>query len=282
MSSATQGWEESPVLRASGLVMDFAVRSWTGIGQAKSVRAVDDVSFELAVGETLAIVGESGSGKSTTARIVGKLLQPTAGTIEVGGDDVTHAGPRQLRRVRRMIQFVFQDPYSSLNPRHNVEEIVSAPLRYQALPKPSGGYPRMVKDLMERVGLNPDHSRRYPAQFSGGQAQRIGIARAMAIGPAVIICDEAVSALDVSIQAQVITLLKRLQREQGFSYLFITHDLAVVRQLAHRVAVMNHGSIVETGGRDTIFDNPVDPYTRSLLAAVPRITAKRPAHGEDV
>ncbi len=260
-----------PVLRVTDICKEFVVRAGGPFSSAtKTLKVIDEISFEIAPAETLAIVGESGCGKSTTARIVAKLLKPTSGRIEVDGADVTAANAKALRKVRRTVQVIFQDPYSSLNPRHNVEEIVSAPLRYQRLPLPSEGISSFVKGLMERVGLNPDHSKRYPAQFSGGQAQRIGIARAIAIGPKVIICDEAVSALDVSVQAQVIDLLKDLQREQAFSYMFITHDLAVVRQLAHRVGVMRAGQLIEVGDR-RIFDHPEDEYTRSLLAAVPKL-----------
>jgi peptide/nickel transport system ATP-binding protein len=228
------------------------------------------VSFDVARGETLAIVGESGSGKSTTARLVAKLLKPTTGTLEFDGEDVTALPDTALREFRRNVQVVFQDPFASLNPRHTVEQIVSAPLRYQRLPGAKNPAAR-VKELMERVGLNPDHSKRFPAQFSGGQAQRIGIARALIVGPQLVVCDEAVSALDVSVQAQVIELLKDLQRERGLSYVFIAHDLAVVRQIAHSVAVMNSGEIVEHGQRDDVFDKPQHEYTRTLLNAIPQI-----------
>ncbi|WP_328991372.1 ATP-binding cassette domain-containing protein [Kribbella sp. NBC_01245] len=232
--------------------------------------AVDRVSFDVELGETLAIVGESGSGKSTTARIAARLIDPTSGTLEYEERDITRATGKDLARFRNDVQVVFQDPFSSLNPRYTVERIVTAPLAYQGI-APKGGRRAFTKELMERVGLNPDHSARYPSQFSGGQAQRIGIARALAVGPKLVICDEAVSALDVSIQAQILNLLMRLQRESGFSYIFIAHDLAVVRQIAQRVAVMNQGRIVELGSRDAVFDQPQHEYTKTLLAAVPRI-----------
>lgn len=261
----------APLLRATGLVKEFPVAGTGGLlRRARTFRAVDDVSFEVRTGETFALVGESGSGKSTTARLVARLLDVTSGTVELAGTDVTRCGRKELYRFRGEVQVVFQDPYSSLNPRHTVEQIVSAPLLYQGRTIP-GGPRRFTRSLMERVGLDPDHSTRYPAQFSGGQAQRIGIARALAVSPRLIVCDEAVSALDVSVQAQIINLLRRLQEEEGLTYLFIAHDLAVVRQIATRVAVMTQGQIVEEGDRDTVFGAPVHDYTRTLLSAVPRI-----------
>ncbi len=259
------------LLTASGLVKEFTVRGQGGAFARKRVlRAVDGVDVELRAGQTLALVGESGSGKSTTARLVARLLDVTSGTVEFQGEDVTRLSGPALHRFRSEVQVVFQDPYSSLNPRHTVERIVTAPLVYQGRPIP-GGARAFTRSLMERVGLDPDHSGRHPAQFSGGQAQRIGIARALAVGPKVVVCDEAVSALDVSVQAQVINLLRRLQREEGYSYLFIAHDLAVVRQIAHRVSVMHRGRVVETAERDALFASPAHDYTRTLLAAVPRI-----------
>ena len=259
------------LLRVRDVTKQFITRGQGGLLARKvPFTAVDRVSFDVELGETLAIVGESGSGKSTTARIAARLLEPTSGTLEFEEQDITRATGKDLARFRNDVQVVFQDPFSSLNPRYTVERIVTAPLAYQGI-APKGGRRAFTKELMERVGLNPDHSSRYPAQFSGGQAQRIGIARALAVGPKLVICDEAVSALDVSIQAQILRLLMRLQRESGFSYIFIAHDLAVVRQIAQRVAVMNQGRIVESGSRDEIFDQPQDEYTKTLLAAVPRI-----------
>jgi len=261
----------TPLLRARSLVKDFSLKGGNLSASRKGAfRAVDGVSFDIARGETLAIVGESGSGKSTTARIVAKLLEPTSGTLEFDGTDITKVTRKQLREFRNNVQVVFQDPFSSLNPRHTVEQIVSAPLRYQGIGK-GRAHTQTVKELMVRVGLNPDHSKRYPSQFSGGQAQRIGIARALVVDPKIVICDEAVSALDVTVQAQVIDLLKDLQRERGVSYLFIAHDLAVVRQIAHHVAVMSKGTVVEQGPQADIFDHPRDEYTKTLLAAIPRI-----------
>ncbi|HEX2145440.1 MAG TPA: ATP-binding cassette domain-containing protein [Glycomyces sp.] len=259
-----------PLLRARNLVKEFTVSGNGLLSRSGRLRAVDDVSLEVRTGETLALVGESGSGKSTTARLIARLIDPTSGSIEFAGQEVHALTGKALHAYRSEVQVVFQDPYSSLNPKHTVERIVTAPLRYQKRPIP-GGARVYAKALMERVGLHPDHSSRFPAQFSGGQAQRIGIARALAVGPKLVIADEAVSALDVSVQAQVINLLRRLQDEEGFSCLFIAHDLAVVRQIATRVAVMNGGRIVETGERDQVFGEPRDPYTRKLLAAVPRI-----------
>ncbi|MEU1785463.1 ATP-binding cassette domain-containing protein [Streptomyces sparsogenes] len=262
--------QPGPLLRARHLTKRFTTRAGGPLGRKSVFTAVDSVDFEVFPHETLALVGESGSGKSTTARLVAKLMRPTDGTLEFAGRDVTHARGPDLARFRNEVQVVFQDPFSSLNPRHTVARILTAPLVYQGLPVP-GGRRAFAGELMERVGLDPDHMHRYPAQFSGGQAQRIGIARALAVGPKLVICDEAVSALDVSVQAQVMDLLVRLQRESGFSYLFIAHDLAVVRRISHRVAVMKQGVIVESGPSAEIFERPRDPYTRALLAAIPRI-----------
>jgi peptide/nickel transport system ATP-binding protein len=258
-----------PLLRARDLVKEFPVAGTAGLlVRARRFTAVDTVSFDLYAGRTLALVGESGSGKSTTARLAARLIDVTSGTVHLDGRDITAL--RDLRAVRRDVQMVFQDPFSSLNPRHTVERIVTAPLVYQKRPVP-GGPRRFAQSMMERVGLDPGHVDRYPSQFSGGQAQRIGIARAIAVGPRVLICDEAVSALDVSVQAQIIELLRGLQRDEGFACLFIAHDLAVVHQIATSVAVMTGGRVVEAGDRDEVFGRPRHPYTRTLLAAVPRI-----------
>lgn len=258
------------LLIASDLTKDYTVRS--PFGRKSVLRAVDAVSFEVAAGETFAIVGESGSGKSTTAKMIARLEEATGGSFTFDGADVTHARGAALARYRNDVQVVFQDPFSSLNPKHTVERILNAPLDYQGI---SGSRPdgrrAFAQNLMEQVGLNPDHVHRYPAQFSGGQAQRIGIARALAVKPKLVICDEAVSALDVTVQAQVIDLLRRLQRELGLAYIFIAHDLAVVRSIATRVAVMNKGTIVEQGPCQDVFAHPQDPYTQALLAAIPRI-----------
>lgn len=260
-----------PFVRATNLVKQFRVPkidSW--FGGHTTFTAVDDVSLEIADGETLALVGESGSGKSTTARLIARLIDVTSGEVEVDGQDVTKLNGTELFEFRQKVQMIFQDPYSSLNPKHTVETLVTAPLTYQKRKIP-GGPKNFTRELMERVDLNPEHSGRFPGQFSGGQAQRIGIARALAVSPRLVICDEAVSALDVSVQAQIINLLKDLQAEEGFSYLFIAHDLAVVRQIATSVAVMQQGRIVESGTRDEVFGAPKDDYTKTLMAAVPRI-----------
>ncbi|MCW4459985.1 ATP-binding cassette domain-containing protein [Microbacterium sp. MPKO10] len=262
---------KTPLLEVQNLTKTFVTQGSGAVFAGKrSFTAVDDVSFAVQPHETLAIVGESGSGKSTMARIAAKLLEPTAGNVLLNGTDMTHAKAKDLAHFRSKVQVVFQDPFSSLNPKHTVERIIMAPLDYQGV-KPPKKRRDFVRDLMDRVGLNPDHSQRYPGQFSGGQAQRVGIARALAVGPSLVVCDEAVSALDVSVQAVVINLLKDLQRERDLSYIFIAHDLAVVRHIADTVAVVNKGKIVEHGDRDSIFDAPQHEYTRELLSAVPQI-----------
>ena len=253
----------TPLLTATGL------RKVYGRGPRQIV-AVEEASFEVGARETLAIVGESGSGKSTTARMVAKLVDPSSGHITFDGADVTCGTGAGLARFRKDVQVVFQDPFSSLNPRHTIEHIISAPARYQGVGHASDRRAE-AQQLMERVGLNPDHIDRRPWQFSGGQAQRIGIARALALRPRLVICDEAVSALDVSVQARILTLLGDLQEEFGLSYIFIAHDLAVVRSIADRVAVMSQGRIVETGSCAQIFDSPQDEYTKALLSAIPQI-----------
>jgi len=237
--------------------------------QVGAVRAVDGVNLTLHRGETLGVVGESGCGKSTLAKLIIGLEKATAGSIIIGGRDVAKSGGAALRRASRNIQLVMQDPYTSLNPRMTVGDIVGEPFEIHPDVAQRGDRRRMVRDLLAVVGLNPDHINRYPHQFSGGQRQRIGIARALALRPEIIICDEPVSALDVSIQAQVINLLESLQAEFGLSYLFIAHDLSVVRHIADRVAVMYLGKIVELGNDTEIYDHPTHPYTQALLSAVP-------------
>jgi oligopeptide transport system ATP-binding protein len=232
------------------------------------VKAVDDVSFDIYPGETLGLVGESGSGKSTTGRTLLQLYKPTGGEVEFQGKELTHLPGSELRKMRRDMQMIFQDPYASLNPRMNVGRIVGEPLVVHNIGNAKERSER-VAYLLERVGLNPYYINRYPHEFSGGQRQRIGIARALALDPSFIVCDEPISALDVSIQAQVVNLLKDLQEEMNLTYLFIAHDLSMIRYLCNRVAVMYLGKIVEMGPTDAVYDNPQHPYTRLLLSAVP-------------
>jgi peptide/nickel transport system ATP-binding protein/oligopeptide transport system ATP-binding protein len=260
-----------PLLRVEGLQMYFPVKS-SGIVHRTiaHVQAVDGISFEVNRGASLGLVGESGCGKSTTGRMISRLLKPTGGTIDFEGRDVATLSRRELKPLRREIQMIFQDPYTSLNPRHTVGAIVGAPLAiHKVLPK-NKILPR-VQELLDIVGLNPEHYNRYPHEFSGGQRQRIGIARALTLQPKLLVADEPVSALDVSIQAQVVNLLQDVQTEFNISFLFIAHDLAVVRHFCPEVAVMYLGKIVEIADRDTIYDRAHHPYTQALLSAVPDI-----------
>ena len=257
------------LLQVKGLSKHFPIRS--GILLERTVdafRAVDDVSFEIAEGETLGLVGESGSGKSTTGYCILQLLKPTEGTINFMGTDLTALGREDMRRMRRELQIVFQDPYASLDPRMTVGNIVAEPLVVHGIGTRRDRRSR-VRELLDVVGFNPGFTNRYPHEFSGGQRQRIGIARALALSPKLIVCDEPVSALDVSIQAQILNLLKDLQRDFGLTYLFIAHDLAVVRSMSDRIAVMNRGKLVEVGPAEEVYTKPREDYTKALLSAVP-------------
>jgi peptide/nickel transport system ATP-binding protein/oligopeptide transport system ATP-binding protein len=257
------------ILDVTGLQKHFPVTQGIFIRRkVGAVKAVDGLTFSVNRGETLGVVGETGCGKSTMGRLLSRLLEPTGGQIIYNGIDITHASNHKMRPLRRDIQMIFQDPYSSLNPRHTIGTIVGAPLKIQNV-KTENGTKRAVQDLMELVGLNPEHYNRYPHEFSGGQRQRIGIARALALRPKMIIADEPVSALDVSIQAQVVNLLADLQKEFGLTYVFIAHDLSVVRHISNRVAVMYLGKIVEMASDVDLYQHPLHPYTHALLSAVP-------------
>jgi len=258
-----------PLLEVEDLVKHFPIKRGLLIDRrVGEVKAVDGVSLSIARGETLGLVGESGSGKSTLCRAALQLLKPTSGSVKFEGREIAGLGRRAMRPLRRQMQMVFQDPYASLNPRKRVSQIIGDPLRRQGVGS-SAERRRRVHELLERVGLSSEHYDRYPHEFSGGQRQRIGIARALALRPTLIIADEPVSALDVSIRAQIVNLLADLQDEFGLSYLFVAHDIAIVRHVSDRIAVMHEGKIVEQGTADQVCESPRDPYTRSLLSAVP-------------
>jgi oligopeptide/dipeptide ABC transporter ATP-binding protein len=257
-----------PLVQVKELTKHFPITSGVLFSrEVGRVRAVEHVTFDIYPGETMGLVGESGCGKTTTGRLITRLLEPTSGEVWFEGREITGLRGRSLRPLRREIQIMFQDPYSSLNPRKTVGQIVGAPFQIHKTP---GDTKRQVRELMARVGLNPEHYNRYPHEFSGGQRQRIGVARALALRPKLIVCDEPVSALDVSIQAQILNLLQSLQDDFGLTYLFISHDLGVVRHLSDRVVVMYLGHVVEIADADALYDDPKHPYTTALLSAVPK------------
>lgn len=267
MSGRNEG-NEQPILRVRGLAKHFPITGGFLRTQVGAVRGVDGVDLDLHPGETLGIVGESGCGKTTLGRTIIRLLEPTSGSIEFKGRDITRLTRKQLRPLRQYMQFMFQNPFASLDPRLTVHDLIAEPLRVHGRYERDGGY-RRVAELMEIVGLRPSYGKRYPHEFSGGQRQRIGVARALALNPEMLVLDEPVSALDVSIQAQVINLLKHVQEEFDLAYLFISHDLTVVRHISDRIAVMYLGKVVETGTAEQVYEKPSHPYTQALLSAAP-------------
>ncbi|MET9085094.1 dipeptide ABC transporter ATP-binding protein [Streptomyces sp. NPDC004237] len=273
-ASGKASGEREVLLRVEGLQKHFPIKKGILQRQVAAVKAVDGIDFEVRKGETLGVVGESGCGKSTMGRVITRLQDPTGGKVTFEGQDITHLSTAKMRPLRRDIQMIFQDPYGSLNPRHTIGSIVSAPFRLQGV-EPEGGVKKEVQRLLELVGLSPEHYNRYPHEFSGGQRQRIGIARALALKPKLVVADEPVSALDVSIQAQVVNLMDDLQEELGLTYVIIAHDLSVVRHVSDRVAVMYLGKIVELADSPKLYETPMHPYTKALMSAVPVPDPKR-------
>ncbi|MEU8935920.1 dipeptide ABC transporter ATP-binding protein [Streptomyces sp. NPDC048409] len=265
---ASPSSDRDVLLKVEGLQKHFPIKKGILQRQVGAVKAVDGIDFEVRKGETLGVVGESGCGKSTMGRVITRLQDPTGGQVTFEGQDITHLSTAKMRPLRRDIQMIFQDPYGSLNPRHTIGSIVSAPFRLQGV-EPEGGVKKEVQRLLELVGLSPEHYNRYPHEFSGGQRQRIGIARALALKPKLVVADEPVSALDVSIQAQVVNLMDDLQEELGLTYVIIAHDLSVVRHVSDRVAVMYLGKIVELADSSKLYETPMHPYTKALMSAVP-------------
>lgn len=254
---------------SKNLIEVNGLKKYFNVGGGNVLKAVNDISFSIAEGETLGLVGESGCGKSTAGRTILRLYEPTAGSVSFNGTDITKLPPKQMKAMRRDMQMIFQDPYASLNPRFTVTDIIGEALDIHGMAGSKAERKKRVEELLDMVGLNPDHATRYPHEFSGGQRQRIGIARALAVNPKFIICDEPISALDVSIQAQVVNLLKDLQDRLGLTYLFIAHDLSMVKHISDRVAVMYLGRIVELAESEELYANPLHPYTKTLLSAIP-------------
>ncbi|MNO62672.1 Oligopeptide transport ATP-binding protein OppF [compost metagenome] len=254
---------------SNNLIEVNGLKKYFNVGGGNILKAVNDISFSIAKGETLGLVGESGCGKSTAGRTILRLYEPTAGSVMFNGTDITKLPPKKMKAMRRDMQMIFQDPYASLNPRFTVTDIIGEALDIHGMAGSRAERKKRVEELLDMVGLNPDHATRYPHEFSGGQRQRIGIARALAVNPKFIICDEPISALDVSIQAQVVNLLKDLQDRLGLTYLFIAHDLSMVKHISDRVAVMYLGRIVELAESEELYANPMHPYTKTLLSAIP-------------